>query len=59
MLARYDIRRDPDGWTVYDIWTGEPVVVGVAQTGLTLEAACDLADLLSQRAARGLRDVLQ
>ncbi|MDP3660170.1 hypothetical protein [Phenylobacterium sp.] len=59
VLARYDIRRDADGWTVFDIWTGETVVVGAPQTGLSLEAACDLAELLSRRAERGLRDVLQ
>lgn len=59
MLARYDIRRDPEGWTVFDVWTAEPVVIGAPQVGLGLEAACDLADLLSRRAARGLRDVLQ
>lgn len=47
---RYDIRNEPHlgGWTVFDIFTGWPAVVdGVAQTGLDMEQADDLVDLLN------------
>jgi hypothetical protein len=48
MIARYDIVPDATGWTVRDNVTGLPAVLyGVAQTGLTLEAADDLADALT------------
>ena len=49
MAARYDIHHDPDGWTVYDTTTGLPAAVnGVNQTGLSVEDADDLADLLNR-----------
>jgi hypothetical protein len=49
MTARYDIRSETNGWTVYDIRTGSPAMVNrVAQTGLPLEDADDLADLLNR-----------
>ena len=49
MTARYDIRSETDGWTVYDIRTSSPAMVNhVPQTGLPLEDADDLADLLNQ-----------
>jgi hypothetical protein len=49
MRARYDIRPDPDGWTVYDAVTGLPAAVNdVTQIGLSLEDADDLADLLNR-----------
>jgi hypothetical protein len=57
MAARYDIRQDDEGWTVYDIFTGLPALVqDVPQTGLDMEDADDLADLLSlaERKHRGL-----
>lgn len=45
----YDIRPDSDGWTVYDITTGLPAAVNtVSQTGLSVEDADDLADLLNR-----------
>jgi hypothetical protein len=48
MIARYDIRSEMNGWTVYDILTGSPAMVNhVPQTGLPLEDADDLADLLN------------
>jgi hypothetical protein len=55
-IARYDIRSEFKGWTVYDTLTGSPAVINhVPQTSLTLEHADDLADLLnhlhSQRAS--------
>jgi hypothetical protein len=55
MIARYDIRSESNGWTVYDTFTGSPAVINhVPETSLALEEADDLADLLnhsqSQRA---------
>jgi hypothetical protein len=48
MTARYDIRSETNGWTVYDTRTGSPAMVNhVTQTGLPLEDADDLADLLN------------
>jgi hypothetical protein len=48
MTARYDIRSESDGWTVYDIRTGSSAMINhVRQTGLPLEDADDLADLLN------------
>jgi hypothetical protein len=48
MAARYNIREDDMGWTVYDIFTGQPARVhDVPQTGLDIQDADDLADLLS------------
>jgi hypothetical protein len=48
MAARYDIKREDDGWAVYDTTTGLPAEVNnVVQVGLSLEDADDLADLLN------------
>ncbi len=48
MAARYDLKQDHAGWTVYDIFTGLPVLVrDVPQTGLDIQDADDLADLLT------------
>lgn len=48
MAVRYDMRRDHEGYTVFDIWTGWPALVkGVEQTGLDIELADDLVDLLN------------
>lgn len=51
---RFDIRREPDGsWTVYDVFTGATVAVsGSPMTGLDVEEADDLVDLLNLRDAR-------
>jgi hypothetical protein len=49
MTARYDIRSELGGWTVYDIRTGSAAVINdVLQNGLPLEDADDLADLLNR-----------
>lgn len=56
--ARYDLRKEYGGpfkgtWTVFDIFTGLPAEVnGVAQTGLEMEQADDLVDLLNLQDAR-------
>ncbi len=48
MAARYDMRQDDEGWTVFDIWTGWPAVIkGAKQVGLEIQNADDLVDLLN------------
>jgi hypothetical protein len=50
---RYDMRQDDEGWTVYNVRTGEPArVKGVPQTGLDIADADDLVDLLNRLAHR-------
>jgi hypothetical protein len=54
MPNRFDLREDVDGWTVYDRFTGWPAVVaGVAQTGLEIQDADELAELLDRLSAGG------
>jgi hypothetical protein len=49
MAGRYDIRRDGNGWTVYDTNTFLPAAVnGAIQIDHSLEDADDLADLLNR-----------
>ncbi|MGU3404071.1 hypothetical protein [Methylobacterium brachiatum] len=49
----FDMREDPEGWTVYDTRTDEPArVKGVPQIGLEMEKADDLVDLLNRLAQR-------
>jgi len=51
LASRYDIREDNDGWTVFDIFTGQPVVIGlVPQVGLDIQDADELAELLDHKA---------
>ncbi len=46
--TRYDIRRDRDGWTVYDVRSGAIAVIDdVLQVGLAMEEADAVADALS------------
>lgn len=60
MSERYVIRPDRDGYSVCDIWTGEPAVIAMTpQTGLTQEDAEHTAGLLNRRATAGDRSVLQ
>lgn len=48
MIARYDCREDAFGWTVFDIWTGEPVIVhDVPQIGLDIQDADELSEALT------------
>lgn len=59
-LQRFHVRPDSHGYTVYDIWTGDPAVLAlVVQTGLCLEDARELAKLLSEAADHGQRVLLQ
>ena len=49
LKQRFHLRQDRIGWTVYDIWTGEPVALALlVQSGLTYEDALDLAELLNR-----------
>jgi hypothetical protein len=60
MPGRYDIREEDNGWTVFDVWTGEPVVIAlVPQVGLDIQDADELAELLDNLADRGNRSIFQ
>ncbi len=57
---QYDCRRDAQGWTVFDRWTGRTVIVERAeQCGLDWSAALDLARRLNRRCLDGDRSILQ
>jgi hypothetical protein len=57
---RFSVRRDRNGWTVYEVWTGEPAVIAlVPQTGLSEEDARHTAGLLNRRARGGDRSMRQ
>ena len=60
MNERYAIEQDREGWTVFDVFTGQPVVIGgVPQTGLDIQDASDLAELLDKPAMRADRNLRQ
>ena len=60
MADRYDLREDDEGLTVFDLWTGQTVVIAnVEQTGLLPIDAAELVTRLNLRAAQGMRDLLQ
>ena len=60
MTAQFDTRRDADGWTVFDRFTGKAVVLGRShQTGLAYSEADDLAQRLNRRRLFGDRSILQ
>ena len=51
---RYALRSDATGWTVFELWTGNPATVaGVPQTGLSEADAKHMAGLLNTQARRG------
>ena len=57
---RFALRRDRTGWTVFEVWTGEPEVIAmIPQDGLSEEDARHTAELLNQRARSGDRSVRQ
>ena len=59
-IDRFVLRPDRSGWTVYEIWTGEPAVIAlVPQTGLSQEDAQHTADLLNRRTRNGDRSMRQ
>jgi hypothetical protein len=58
--ARFQMRPDDEGWTVFDNWTGLAVVIaGVAQTGIELMDADELTELLQRRADQGDRRIYE
>lgn len=60
MGRRYDIREDREGWTVFDVFSGEPVVIhGVPQTDLDIQDADELAELLEKPAMMRDRSLRQ
>jgi hypothetical protein len=51
---RYVLRFDGSAWTVYEVWSGKPVVVaGVPQTRLSEDDAKHMAALLNTRSHQG------
>jgi hypothetical protein len=60
MAERFVIRPDREGYSVCDLWTGEPAVIAmVPQTGLSQQDAEHTAALLNRRAERGDRSIPQ
>ena len=59
MAIHYDTRRDPQGWTVFDRWTGEVVLAGAEQAGMAWLDADDLIQRLNRHHAKGARSLLQ
>jgi hypothetical protein len=51
---RYALRADGPGWTVYEVWSGNPVVVaGMPQAGLSEIDAKHMAGLLNTQSHKG------
>lgn len=60
MSQRYDIKPDDEGFTVFDVFTGQTVVImEVPQVGLDIQDARDLAELLDNPAVRADRRLRQ
>jgi len=60
MSDRFAVRPDPAGFSVYDLWTGETVVIAMTpQDGLSSEDAEHTAAMLNRRAGAGERTVFQ
>jgi hypothetical protein len=60
MIHRFVIRPDREGYSVCDMWTGEPAVIAMTpQTGMSHADAEHTAELLNRRAEGGDRSVLQ
>ena len=55
--ARYAIRPDHQGFSVFDVWTGEPLRLAMdLQTGLSKADAEHTAQLFNQRLVRRVKD---
>ncbi len=51
---RFVLRPDPSGWTIVEVWTGQPAVMaGAPQIGLSEADAKHTAGLLNKGARRG------
>ncbi len=60
MTERFCVRPDPSGFSVFDLWTGEIVVIAMTpQDGLSQEDAEHTAAMLNRRADAGERARLQ
>lgn len=60
MPQQFDLRRDGGGWTVFDRFTGQTVILNHArQQGLTWAEATDVVRRLQSRADDGDRRILQ
>jgi hypothetical protein len=60
MTPHYSVKRDERGWTVFDRWTGETVVLALrAQSGLSQDDAEHLVEQLNRRGPEGNRTILQ
>lgn len=53
-MNRYTTRPDRDGFSIYDVWTGEIAVIAMTpQSGLSREDAAHTAALLNGRSGQG------
>jgi len=60
MPQQFDLRRDATGWTVFDRWTGQGVVIAhVPQSNLSWREATEIARRLNARSGEGDRSILQ
>ena len=59
-MRRYRLRLAGEGWTVYDVWTGQAVKFeGGRGVGLAVQTAEVLANVLNWRSRQGDRKVFQ
>jgi len=59
MTVQFDTQRDDRGWTVVDLLTRRPVLLGGSpQSGLPFLEADDLAHRLNRRRLAGNRSIL-
>lgn len=55
---RYGVRPDGKGWTVFEAWTGQPVMLAMKrQVGLSQADAQHTAELMNLRALDGDRSL--
>jgi hypothetical protein len=60
LMKRYRLRCGLDGWTVYGIWTDQPVRLQTGNgTGMECETAETLANALNWRSRQGDRKLFQ
>jgi hypothetical protein len=60
MIVQFDARRDDHGWTVFDRWTGQAVVLnGAEQMGLGWIDADELVERLNRGRREGDRSIFQ
>jgi hypothetical protein len=60
MTERFSVRPDRTGFSVYDLWTGETVVIAMTpQDGLSREDADHTVEMLNRRTAQSAPSLLQ